>query len=113
MDASTPKPTADQVEHIPESYARHEELETEAYSIGWRTLVAVLALCLPNCCAVVTNTVRLLRKRLSPPYKILTARQTNTTISFQVMAVGGAASASWISNGNFLMTLTCGPVLVS
>lgn len=35
----------------------------------------------------------------------------NTTIRYQVGAVGGVALASWIANSMFLLTLAFGPVL--
>jgi MFS family permease len=71
-----------------------DEMPEEDYSVGLRTWLAIIALSLANCCATVSNT-------------------TNTTIKFQVISVGGAANASWIANGNFLLTLACGPIFGS
>lgn len=70
------------------------EEEASGYRTGWHTWAAIIALSLSNCCAVFVNT-------------------TNTIIKFQVMSVGGASLASWIANGNFLLTLTFGPVFGS
>jgi hypothetical protein len=43
--------------------------------------------------------------------------KTNTTIKFQVATLArspaDAGLASWISNGNFLLTLAMGPIFVS
>ena len=64
------------------------------YSIGTKTVLAIAALALANCNATLSNT-------------------TNTIIKYQVMAVGGASVASWIANGNFLLTLACAPVFGS
>ncbi|EMC96069.1 hypothetical protein BAUCODRAFT_25017 [Baudoinia panamericana UAMH 10762] len=71
-----------------------EHEEDVNYSVGVRTSLAIIALALANCCATLSNT-------------------TNTIIKFQVIAVGGAAEASWIANGNFLLTLACGPIFGS
>ena len=70
------------------------EEEAIGYSVGWHTWAAIIALSLSNCCAVFVNT-------------------TNTVIKFQVMTVGDASLASWIANGNFLLTLTFGPIFGS
>lgn len=72
----------------------YEEEPSTGYSVGWRTWAAIIALSLSNCCAVFVNT-------------------TNTTIKFQVMTVGDSSLASWIANGNFLLTLTFGPIFGS
>lgn len=66
----------------------------EAYSVSIVTMLAVFALALANCCATLSNT-------------------TNTTIRYQVMSVGGIPEASWIANGNFLLTLACAPAFGS
>jgi len=66
----------------------------EDYRVGWKTYLAIFALALAKCCATSSNT-------------------TNTIIKFQVMSVGGAFSASWIANSNFLLTLACGPIFGS
>ena len=70
------------------------EEEVTGYSVGWKTWAAIISLSLANCCAVVTNT-------------------TNTTIKFQVMTVGDSSLASWIANGNFLITLSFAPIFGS
>lgn len=70
------------------------EEEARDYRAGWHTWAAIIALSLSNCCAVFVNT-------------------TNTIIKFQVMSVGDAPLASWIANGNFLLTLTFGPIFGS
>jgi MFS family permease len=70
------------------------EEEARGYHAGWHTWAAIIALSLSNCCAVFVNT-------------------TNTIIKFQVMSVGDAPLASWIANGNFLLTLTFGPIFGS
>jgi MFS family permease len=70
------------------------EEEARGYHAGWHTWAAIIALSLSNCCAVFVNT-------------------TNTIIKFQVMSVGDAPLASWIANGNFLLTLTVGPIFGS
>ena len=72
----------------------YEEEPVTGYSVGWHTWVAIIALSLSNCCAVFVNT-------------------TNTVIKFQVMTVGDSSLASWIANGNFLLTLTFGPIFGS
>jgi MFS family permease len=64
------------------------------YTVGWRTVLAIFALALANCNATLSNT-------------------TNTIIRYQVIAVGGASEASWIGNGNFLMTLAFAPIFGS
>lgn len=74
--------------------AAHDNETALQYTVGMRTILAVLALSLANCCATVSNT-------------------TNTIIKFQVIAVGGAQEASWIANGSFLLTLACGPIFGS
>lgn len=77
------------------SVARGQDLqEQENYKLGLRTIMAIVALALANCNATLTNT-------------------TNTIIKEQVMSVGGASIASWIANGNFLMTLAGAPILGS
>jgi len=70
------------------------EDEAPHYSVGLRTILAITALALANCNATLSNT-------------------TNTIIKFQVISVGGASEASWIANGNFIMTLACAPILGS
>ncbi|KAG9495621.1 hypothetical protein J7337_012175 [Fusarium musae] len=71
-----------------------EEEPAGAYQVRWKTLMAVFALSMANCCAAIANT-------------------TNTIIHFQVMDLGGAGKQAWISNANLLVTLAFGPVLVS
>ncbi|KAJ0116963.1 hypothetical protein J7T55_003377 [Diaporthe amygdali] len=71
-----------------------EDEPTSIYRVGWRTLMAIVALSMANACAAIANT-------------------TNTIIRFQVMSLGDAKNASWIANANFLMTLAFGPVLGS
>ncbi|PNP75972.1 hypothetical protein FNYG_10530 [Fusarium nygamai] len=70
-----------------------EEEPAGAYRVGWKTLMAVFALSMANCCAAIANT-------------------TNTIIHFQVMDLGGAGNQAWISNANLLVTLAFGPVLI-
>jgi MFS family permease len=66
--------------------------ESEAhYVVAFRTWFAITALSLANCNATLSNT-------------------TNTIIRYQVQSVGGASIASWIANGNFLLTLACAPI---
>jgi MFS family permease len=65
-----------------------------AYTVGIRTMLAIFALALANCNATLSNT-------------------TNTIIKFQIQAVGGASEASWIANGNFLLTLALAPIFGS
>ncbi|KAG5797456.1 hypothetical protein H9Q69_003477 [Fusarium xylarioides] len=69
-----------------------EEEPAGAYQVRWKTLMAVFALSMANCCAAIANT-------------------TNTIIHFQVMDLGGASKQAWISNANLLVTLAFGPVL--
>ncbi|KAF5599510.1 drug facilitator PEP5 [Fusarium pseudoanthophilum] len=69
-----------------------EEEPAGAYQVRWKTLMAVFALSMANCCAAIANT-------------------TNTIIHFQVMDLGGAGKQAWISNANLLVTLAFGPVL--
>ncbi|KAG8412656.1 hypothetical protein J3459_013901 [Metarhizium acridum] len=68
------------------------------YQLGWKTLLALVTLSMGNVCAALANT-------------------TNTTIKFQVATLaktpGDSALASWISNGNFLLTLAMGPIFGS
>ncbi|KAG5812311.1 hypothetical protein H9Q74_004624 [Fusarium xylarioides] len=71
-----------------------EEEPAGAYQVRWKTLMAVFALSMANCCAAIANT-------------------TNTIIHFQVMDLGGASKQAWISNANLLVTLAFGPVLGS
>ncbi|KAF2150956.1 MFS general substrate transporter [Myriangium duriaei CBS 260.36] len=71
-----------------------EDAPIDDYRVGWHTFLAILSLAIANCCATLSNT-------------------TNTTIRFQVQSVGGAQNASWIANGNFLLTLACGPIFGS
>ncbi|KAF5560687.1 drug facilitator PEP5 [Fusarium napiforme] len=71
-----------------------EEEPASAYQVRWKTLMAVFALSMANCCAAIANT-------------------TNTIIHFQVMDLGGAGKQAWISNANLLVTLAFGPVLGS
>ncbi|KAF4424476.1 drug facilitator PEP5 [Fusarium acutatum] len=71
-----------------------EEEPTGAYQVRWKTLMAVFALSMANCCAAIANT-------------------TNTIIHFQVMDLGDAGMQAWISNANLLVTLAFGPVLGS
>ncbi|KAI9679696.1 MAG: hypothetical protein M1822_007302 [Bathelium mastoideum] len=73
-------------------FAATENEQDGNYVVGFQTLLAIFALALANCNATLSNT-------------------TNTIIKFQVMGVGGASMASWIANGNFLMTLACAPIL--
>lgn len=59
-EAKLPEDSTTRVEiaqQHPRSAAIQEEEPTN-YAIGARTLLAILALCLANCCAVLTNTVR-------------------------------------------------------
>lgn len=72
----------------------YEEEEAPDYKVGFKTMLAIFALSLANCCATLSNT-------------------TNTIIKFQVMSVGNSNEASWIANGNFLLTLACGPIFGS
>jgi MFS family permease len=66
--------------------------ESEAhYRVAFRTWFAITALALANCNATLSNT-------------------TNTIIRYQVQSVGGSSLASWIANGNFLLTLACAPI---
>ncbi|KAK5702311.1 hypothetical protein LTR17_022425 [Elasticomyces elasticus] len=81
------------------SHERPEALTSNSsdaadYSVGVKTVLAITALALANCNATLSNT-------------------TNTIIKYQVMAVGGASVASWIANGNFLLTLACAPIFGS
>ncbi|KAJ5543828.1 MFS general substrate transporter [Penicillium frequentans] len=83
-----------QLEHI-----RTEKDEPQTpYQLGWRTILAVLTLSMANVCAALSNT-------------------TNTTIKFQEATVAkspsDAALASWIANGNFLLSLALGPIFGS
>ncbi|KAH7195257.1 major facilitator superfamily domain-containing protein [Fusarium oxysporum] len=71
-----------------------EEEPAGAYQVRWKTLMAVFALSMANCCAAIANT-------------------TNTIIHFQVMDLGDAGKQAWISNANLLVTLAFGPVLGS
>ncbi|KAF5602905.1 drug facilitator PEP5 [Fusarium subglutinans] len=71
-----------------------EEEPAGDYEVRWKTLMAVFALSMANCCAAIANT-------------------TNTIIHFQVMDLGGATKQAWISNANLLVTLAFGPVLGS
>ncbi|EGU88497.1 hypothetical protein FOXB_00987 [Fusarium oxysporum f. sp. conglutinans Fo5176] len=71
-----------------------EEEPAGAYQVRWKTLMAVFALSMANCCAAIANT-------------------TNTIIHFQVMDLGDAGMQAWISNANLLVTLAFGPVLGS
>lgn len=93
---TTTKEAIDNVEHARNhSGTRGQGLEEQAeYRIGVRTVLAIVALALANCNATLTNT-------------------TNTIIREQVMSVGGVSIASWIANGNFLMTLAGAPILGS
>ncbi|KAF5963171.1 PEP5-like drug facilitator, partial [Fusarium bulbicola] len=70
-----------------------EEEPAGDYEVRWKTLMAVFALSMANCCAAIANT-------------------TNTIIHFQVMDLGGASKQAWISNTNLLVTLAFGPVLL-
>jgi len=91
------QPEAMHHEEIPLEHAitlSNAEEPLEDYRVGWKTYLAIFALALANCCATFSNT-------------------TNTIIKFQVMSVGGASSASWIANSNFLLTLACGPIFGS
>jgi len=72
----------------------YEDEADAHYAVGLKTMLAITALSLANCCATLSNT-------------------TNTIIKFQIISVGGAAEASWIANGNFLLTLACGPIFGS
>ena len=72
----------------------YEFEQSNDYSVGVKTMLAIFALSLANCCATLSNT-------------------TNTIIKFQVISVGNAGEASWIANGNFLLTLACAPVFGS
>lgn len=71
-----------------------EEEPVTGYSVGAATYLAIFALALANACATLSNT-------------------TNTVIKFQIQDVGGASVASWIANGNFLLTLAFGPIFGS
>lgn len=71
-----------------------ETVQDADYRLGVRTMLAITALALGNCCAAFTNS-------------------SNTSIRFQVESVGGANLASWIGNASFLLTLTFGPIFVS
>ncbi|KAJ5633750.1 hypothetical protein N7528_001592 [Penicillium herquei] len=71
-----------------------EDEPSTAYQVGWRTLMGIFALSFANNCAAVSNT-------------------TNTIISFQIKALGGASLASWMANANLLVTLAFGPVFGS
>ncbi|ENH73508.1 Putative MFS-type transporter C16A3.17c [Fusarium oxysporum f. sp. cubense race 1] len=71
-----------------------EEEPAGTYQVRWKTLMAVFALSMANCCAAIANT-------------------TNTIIHFQVMDLGDAGMQAWISNANLLVTLAFGPVLGS
>ncbi|GAM43429.1 hypothetical protein TCE0_050r18235 [Talaromyces pinophilus] len=71
-----------------------EDEPASIYQVGWRTMMAIVALSMSNNCAAITNT-------------------TSTIISFQVQALGGASLASWIANSNLLVTLAFGPVFGS
>ncbi|KAJ5453604.1 MFS general substrate transporter [Penicillium daleae] len=77
---------------------QHEDEPQTPYQLGWRTILAVLTLSMANVCAALSNT-------------------TNTTIKFQVATVArspsDAALASWIANGNFLLSLALGPIFGS
>ena len=71
---------------------KDEEEPEASYTVGVKTWFAVFALGMANVCTVMTNT-------------------TNTTIKWQVATVrGDPALASWIANGNYLLTLAFGPV---
>ncbi|KAJ5371380.1 MFS general substrate transporter [Penicillium cataractarum] len=76
----------------------NEDEPQTPYQLGWRTILAVLTLSMANVCAALSNT-------------------TNTTIKFQVATVAhspsDAALASWIANGNFLLSLALGPIFGS
>jgi len=76
----------------------NEEEPGTVYQLGWKTILALLALSMANSCAALNNT-------------------TNTTIKFQVVTVAksptDAALASWIANGNFLVVLALGPIFGS
>ncbi|KUL90297.1 hypothetical protein ZTR_01916 [Talaromyces verruculosus] len=91
------KPEITYQEQVPDLGAEVLATEDEPasiYQVGWRTMMAIVALSMSNNCAAIANT-------------------TNTIISFQVQALGGASLASWIANSNLLMTLAFGPVFGS
>ncbi|KAK6083339.1 siderophore iron transporter [Seiridium cupressi] len=78
--------------------AESEDESQSPYELGWRTILAVLALAMGNVCAALANT-------------------TNTTIKFQVATLArspaDASLASWIANGNFLCSLALGPIFLT
>ncbi|KAJ5934185.1 hypothetical protein N7466_003732 [Penicillium verhagenii] len=90
------------VESTHEEYAPAEEVnprpvedeEITIYQVGWRTIMAIIALSFANNCAAISNT-------------------TNTIITFQIEDLGSASLASWIANSNLLMTLAFGPIFGS
>ncbi|PQE12793.1 hypothetical protein CJF30_00002672 [Rutstroemia sp. NJR-2017a BBW] len=68
----------------------NEEEPDSVYQLSWKTIVAVLALSMGNCCAALANTV-------------VTVAKTPAD----------AALASWIANSNFLVVLALGPIFGS
>ncbi|KAM0815749.1 putative Major facilitator superfamily (MFS) profile domain-containing protein [Seiridium cardinale] len=84
--------------HVSQIVAESEDEPQSPYELGWRTILAVLALAMGNVCAALANT-------------------TNTTIKFQVATLArspaDASLASWIANGNFLCSLALGPIFGS
>jgi hypothetical protein len=61
------KPEISQVEthgtvmhHSITRLAAHEDEPQTPYQLGWRTILALIALSLANCCAALSNTVRYL-----------------------------------------------------
>ncbi|KAH8674117.1 major facilitator superfamily domain-containing protein [Xylariales sp. PMI_506] len=71
-----------------------EEEPSSVYDVGWKTIMAIVALSMANTCAAISNT-------------------SNTIIRTVVADLGDAALASWIANANLLVSLAFAPVLGS
>ena len=114
IQPSTEKVTA--IAHLEDVHdaaglARYEQQEEEGYNLGWKSFIAITALALGNSCAALTNTASLISMQTSIA-NADQAAQSNTTIRFQIAAVGSPNLASWIGNASFLLTLCVAPIFV-